>query len=118
MDAVTSAEPLSSLRRLKLCLDVAKGMAFLAQRHVVHCDLKPQNVLLTSSGQAKLCDMGLARVSARINSENSSARRKGAGGQPQRGSLLSSCTKHNGTPAYCAPELQSSVSAASVESDV
>jgi serine/threonine protein kinase len=48
-------------------LEVAGGMAYLHRMGVVHCDLKPANVLLKSSSvdrrgfTAKISDFGLSR---------------------------------------------------------
>jgi len=55
-------------QRLKAAHDVASGMAFLHEQHIVHRDLKTQNVLLVHPVvslddvvHAKVCDFGLAR---------------------------------------------------------
>ena len=39
-----------------------QGLDFFHSHRVVPCDLKPQNILVTSSGQIKLADFGLARI--------------------------------------------------------
>jgi eukaryotic-like serine/threonine-protein kinase len=39
---------------------VAQGMAYAHRRGLIHRDLKPQNVLITEDGQAKVADFGLA----------------------------------------------------------
>lgn len=49
----------------RLMRQILKGVAFLHQNNVVHLDLKPQNILLTSScplGDIKIVDFGLSRM--------------------------------------------------------
>jgi serine/threonine protein kinase len=41
---------------------IAHALAHAWQRDVVHRDIKPSNILVTPDGQAKLVDMGLARL--------------------------------------------------------
>jgi serine/threonine protein kinase len=59
---------------------VADGMVHMHRRQVCHGDLKPNNILLSKSGEVKIIDYGLARV-------------KGEGGD-----------RIQGTPEYMAPE--------------
>ncbi|XP_051909625.1 serine/threonine-protein kinase 17A [Hippocampus zosterae] len=49
----------------RLMRQILQGVAFLHQRNVVHLDLKPQNILLTSNsplGDIKIVDFGLSRI--------------------------------------------------------
>lgn len=42
-------------------LNVARGLEHAHSRNVVHRDIKPDNILLTTSGEAKLADLGLSK---------------------------------------------------------
>ncbi|XP_035512191.1 serine/threonine-protein kinase 17A-like [Morone saxatilis] len=49
----------------RLMRQILEGVSFLHQNNVVHLDLKPQNILLTSSsplGDIKIVDFGLSRM--------------------------------------------------------
>lgn len=45
-----------------VALDVARGLAFLHSRNIVHFDLKSANVLLDKKYRAKLADVGLSKT--------------------------------------------------------
>ncbi len=61
-DLVESKGPLSLAEAVSYTLQVADALAHAAERNVVHRDIKPSNLLITPAGQAKLIDMGLARL--------------------------------------------------------
>lgn len=51
--------------RLGIALDVARGLHYLhdeCEARILHCDIKPQNILLDEFGVAKIADFGLAKL--------------------------------------------------------
>jgi serine/threonine-protein kinase len=54
---------LDTLTALKLTADVAGALAYAVSQGITHRDLKLSNVLIGSSGRAKLVDFGLASIS-------------------------------------------------------
>jgi eukaryotic-like serine/threonine-protein kinase len=53
--------PLPTRRAVELALEIAGALAFAHEHGLVHRDVKPQNVLLTPDGNAKVTDFGIAR---------------------------------------------------------
>jgi serine/threonine protein kinase len=56
--------PLSILQACDAIRQAALGLQHAFERGLVHRDIKPHNLLLTSDGVVKILDMGLARLSA------------------------------------------------------
>ena len=54
--------PLHPRRAAEIASEVAAGVGEAESRGVVHRDVKPGNVLLTRTGQAKVTDFGIARA--------------------------------------------------------
>lgn len=44
----------------KVAEGVLKGLSYLNQQKIMHRDIKPQNILLDSQGNVKLCDFGVS----------------------------------------------------------
>ncbi|CRG98733.1 tyrosine kinase-like protein, putative [Plasmodium relictum] len=45
---------------IKMCKDITSFMCFLHYKGILHCDLKSSNILLSLSGEIKICDFGLS----------------------------------------------------------
>jgi serine/threonine-protein kinase len=58
---VERSGPLPPRRAVELALEIADALAFAHEHGLVHRDVKPQNVLLTPDGAAKVTDFGIAR---------------------------------------------------------
>jgi serine/threonine protein kinase len=48
-------------QKLKWAVQIAGGLDFLHANGVIHCDLKPANILLDSDYNAKIIDFGISK---------------------------------------------------------
>jgi serine/threonine-protein kinase len=86
-----SRGPLPEDEAIAIGAQVGEALAALHEAGILHCDLKPANVIVTPRGHAKVLDFGLARLLL------GDARRSSDG-------LESSAPGLAGTLAYMAPE--------------
>ncbi len=70
-------------QRIRIMRDVLEGVAAAHAQDIIHCDIKPANILISQQGQAKVADFGLALLTDSRNDAD--------------GALY-------GTPQYMAPE--------------
>lgn len=83
---MTAENRLSLSHSLKLIADILAGLEHAHSRGIVHCDIKPENILLTVEPEgwtAKISDLGIARLSQEMTNQD---------------------LGNTGSPAYMAPE--------------
>ena len=90
-DRLMGDGPIAEVAMRQWVFQIAAAMKYAAFRGVFHNDLKPANILLDGSDDAKVADFGLSRTEATLLAQQSST--LGGGGGIQ------------GTPMYSAPEV-------------
>jgi len=60
--SITALAPLPLGQALRVGELLASAVAYTHEQGIIHCDIKPQNVLLDAHGQAKLADFGVANA--------------------------------------------------------
>lgn len=70
LDSQEEGLPVSEARQL--IIQVAKGLQFLHERSIIHADIKPENLLVTTNDlnqkQIKICDIGSGMIVDEIDS--------------------------------------------------
>lgn len=61
-DKIREEGPLEIFTAVKIAKDIACGLAHAHANNLVHCDIKPHNILMTPEGHAKIADFGIARA--------------------------------------------------------
>ncbi len=89
LDAHVRAGQLSTTATLRLFVRICEAVVFAHARLIVHCDLKPSNILVDASGRPVLLDFGIARLLEQRSTEST----------PSAGRAY--------TPRYASPELSS-----------
>ena len=55
-------EPLPIENAVRIAADIAEGLEHAHQNNLVHCDIKPHNILMTRAGRIKVTDFGIAKA--------------------------------------------------------
>lgn len=91
---------MASEQATEIILQVAKALVYAHENGIIHRDIKPDNIMVTRGGVAKLADLGLAR---QTDAEVTALTRTGTS---------------MGTPHYMAPEQTTDAKRADVRSDI
>ena len=54
---------------VKMMIQISRGVGYAHRAGLIHCDLKPQNILRSNDGQMKITDFGIARALSTIRSD-------------------------------------------------
>ena len=82
-------EPMSLEQFLGIAVQCAQALVAAHRHGIVHCDIKPENIMLTPEGQIKILDFGVAKHLPRSD-QSTTVDRSGA---------------ISGTPGYMSPEV-------------
>jgi predicted Ser/Thr protein kinase len=85
VDLIVKERRLSPAKAVPIMVDILSGLHHAHQRGVLHRDIKPGNILMTSDGRAKVIDFGLAK-------------------DAEAQTILTLAGNVVGTPAYMSPE--------------
>ena len=81
--------PMTLEQFFDIATQCAEALMAAHERSIVHCDIKPENIMLTPAGRVKILDFGVAKQLPRSDQSSTVDRSALAGG----------------TPAYMAPEV-------------
>lgn len=93
-------QSLPTAARVRLLIDVCGAVSFAHQQLVVHCDLKPSNILVTGAGRPILLDFGISRQLMEADPE--------ADVEPVSTDATPLATSKAYTPRYASPEQMAS----------
>lgn len=62
---------LSKREAMNFAMQICRALEHAHSKHVVHRDIKPQNIVLTESGKIKVADFGIARAANNTTTVNS-----------------------------------------------
>ena len=85
-DELAGGKAMPEADALRIVIQIARSLVHAHERGLIHRDVKPKNIMITTDGRAKLADMGLARMAADERAAQAEA------------------GKAYGTPYYISPE--------------
>ena len=115
-DVVKRDGPLAIFQACDYIQQTAEALQHAHQRGMVHRDIKPHNLMVTSEGQVKILDFGLATLATEVVAGDDSSHASQPGSDNRNS--LTSAGSLMGTPDFISPEQASDARAADIRSDV
>jgi serine/threonine protein kinase len=78
-DLVSKGRKLDPLRATQIIIQAARALEYAEKVGIVHCDIKPDNLMLTSGGDVRLSDLGIAKT---LNAKGQAEQSEGVFGSP------------------------------------
>lgn len=78
-DMISRGRKLDQLRATEIVLQAAKALEYAEKVAIVHCDIKPDNLMLTDAGEVRLADLGIAKS---LNEKGKADQSEGVFGSP------------------------------------
>lgn len=65
-DVIRKQSPIPPQRAIYIVRQIAEALAHAHANNIIHRDIKPQNILITMDGRAKVTDFGIARAASSV----------------------------------------------------
>lgn len=78
-DVVSRGRKIEALRATEIVIQAARALEFAEKAGIVHCDIKPDNLMLTEAGEVRLADLGIAKS---LNEKGKADQKDGVFGSP------------------------------------
>jgi serine/threonine protein kinase len=72
-DIIDKERRIAERRALEILVEVAQALEYMHQQGYVHKDIKPGNIMISSDGHVKLCDLGFAQAMGQAPATSSPA---------------------------------------------
>lgn len=113
LKAGKNTEEWPKAQRFSILLRACEAMSYAHSRHVLHLDLKPENIQVGAFGEVQICDWGLGEIQRGDSEEHLT---EALLDPDLYGDQLPPPAK--GTPGYMAPEQDDPKSVKTVQSDI